>query len=281
MGMLSDHEIKQRMIVGEEQATAKAWWRNGQWDTIGERLLVSPYREECVGPADYDLHLGTECILLRDPYVVVPLAETGEVVVPPGDTLLCLTEEFIGLPRSVVGLVVPKVSWLCHGTALHASRVHPTWHGKLRVAVTNLGSNPIALVRGDVLCSILFYTTRPVGITMAQVGGSGLGGESLPVPEYPRLRPQPYLEPQQVGPQHIEQMPALYGKPFDVVRGALEAIKREIQYYVDHDVAPNLLYNARQEAKAEAFGAFKWYAGLLTTGMLALIAAVIVKMFLP
>jgi deoxycytidine triphosphate deaminase len=281
MSMLSDGEIKQRIIRGDDQALAREWWRKADWEAIGDRLLILPYREECVGPADYDLHLGGECVLLRDPYRVIKLAGGEEIMVPPGDTLLCLTEEFIGLPKTVVGLIVPKVSWLCHGTALHASRVHPTWHGKLRVAMTNLGSNPIALARGDGLCSILFYTTSAVEHSMAEAASVGLGTERLPIPEYPRLRPQPYLEPGQVRPEDISQMPALYGKPFDVVRGALEAIKREVQYYVDHDVAPNLLYNARQEAKAEGFGAFKWLAGILATGILALIVAAIVKMFCP
>lgn len=270
--ILSGAEIHRRAIRDPAIALeAKGWWAREEWGTIQDQILIYPFRENCIGICCYDLCVGEQYISLRDPYEVRQLGPDATMEVAPGETVLVLTEEFIALPRNLMGLVVPRARRIFEGGLINATRVDPTWYGKLIIGFTNLAKYPSRLHRGDPFCTCFFMESQVVAKTAAQERAPGLGRESLRI-ETPNLRYRPRRTAESITAEDLANLVDAYGPPYDILVGGLHQSRAELIAQVERDVAPNIVRQAVSEAKTSAFGWLLTLFGILIAGLLAILA---------
>ena len=144
------------------------------------RLVITPQPDLTVleksGAASVDLRLGRWFSSLRatrapvidvldDAQVVddslvrttyVPFASA--FVLHPGSFVLAVTLEWIRLPHNLSGDVGGKSTWGRHGLSVAtATGVHPTFTGCLTLELANIGSVPIKLYPGTLICQLFLH----------------------------------------------------------------------------------------------------------------------------
>jgi len=284
--ILSDKELRSRLVPPEEVTQAKDWWEKGDWDKISSRIVIEPFELHALGVCCYDLHVGEEYVSLRDPDNTMELKEGKNIYVQPSETVLILTKEYVCLPKDVMAMIVPRATWIFEGTALYATRIEPTWYGKLVIAFTNLAKTPIALPRGEAFCTCYWIQTIEVEGVLSKVSTQHLGRTNIGAMKFTHTRPQKLLSPDKVDRESIEKVVDLYGWPWDVVRGIFELTRRELGVWIEKEVSQDIVAEATSAAEKRAFeeltksyGELSKYHRNLTIGVLAIggsIAAAIV-----
>lgn len=267
--ILSDKSLVERLIEDREQIEeVKAWWERGEWEKVGNKILIYPFDSKNLGPCSYDLTVGEEYISLRNPENTRPLEKEQPFDVGPGETVLILTEEYICLPQNIMGMIVPRASWIAEGTSLCATRIDPTWYGKLLIGFTNMGKNPINLCRGDRFCTCYFQETFETRKAVTQDQVKFLGRTKIGRVLFTYTRPTPPLPAEKVTLDDLEHTVDRFGTPWDIVRGVFVLSQRELQNYIDKDVAPNVIEEATSQAYKRAFEIQqRWFATLVIGGL--------------
>lgn len=126
------------------------WIRN--W---GQNGGVSPFVNEHVNPASYDVMLGNHWICpTREPEEF----ETTELILFPGEVVLATTQEHIIMPRDVVGDLKLKSSlgrlWLNHSLS---GWIDCNFQGQVTLELQNLGPYPRKLRQGMRVAQIVFF----------------------------------------------------------------------------------------------------------------------------
>lgn len=126
------------------------WIRN--WGKSGG---VTPYSDEQVNPASYDITLGNHWICpTREPEEFI----TDELILFPGEVVLATTREQVHLPRDVVGDLKLKSSlgrlWLNHSLS---GWIDCNFKGQVTLELQNLGPYPRRLTSGMRIAQIVFY----------------------------------------------------------------------------------------------------------------------------
>jgi len=168
---LADHEIADRVHYHEDD------------------LDISPYDETNLQPASYDLRLGKEFRILKQPSLWerikqgfltrIPFSqaepahvdpydeettrrsvrvEEGEsFILGPQDFVLAHTREAVRIPDDVVGVVYGRSSWACIGVNPHlGGYIDPGFHGQITLELSNETNAPIKLRVGDRFCQLAF-----------------------------------------------------------------------------------------------------------------------------
>lgn len=120
--------------------------------------LVRGWQPERLKPASYELSLGSEVFVTSSKTGTRELLKPrGQVVIPPGQFALLLTEETINLPPNVIAFISIKAGVKFRGLVnVSGFHVDPGFSGKLKFSVYNAGSESIVLTRGDPLFPIWF-----------------------------------------------------------------------------------------------------------------------------
>lgn len=270
--ILSDKDLRNRIIQDpQEIEQAKEWWEKGEWEKVRNRILIDPFKNHAVGTCSYDLSVGEEYRSLRDPRNPKQLKEGEHIRIGPGESVLILTEEYICLPRNLLAMIVPRARWIFEGTSICASRVDPTWYGKLLVGFTNLAKNPVELYRQEAFCTCYFMETSETETVLTKDKVHFLGRTNIGRIDFSHATEQKLLSAEKVTQDDIEKVVDLYGWPWDVVRGMFVLTLKEITEYVEKEVAPAIVEDATSAAIARAFEhQQKWIRnliiGLLTIG---------------
>jgi dCTP deaminase len=139
-------------------------------EIVNKNISISPFNEDCVGPASVDLSLGdsirkfcschekvfcgdidykkvTEVISINDGYVL-----------DPGQLILGITEEKITLSDNICGWINSRSRYARIGLMSHTSSpfVMPGVSNKQVLEIFNAGPFPIKLKSGDKICHIVF-----------------------------------------------------------------------------------------------------------------------------
>jgi len=131
-------------------------------ETLDRRIraesLVSPYTPSNVQSSAYELSLGPQVFITSDPSKTRrTLVEGEQVVIPPGQFALLLTEEKIQIPTDSMGFISIKAGIKFRGLVnVSGFHVDPGFQGRLKFAVYNAGSTDIVLSRGKQLFMIWF-----------------------------------------------------------------------------------------------------------------------------
>lgn len=216
--------------------------------------MIEPFFEKHLGPCSYDLTIGNEYISLRDPRTVNKLNNDEILKVGPRETVLILTAEYIALPRNIIGFVVPKARWLFEGTSINATRIEPSWYGKLLISFTNNSNSEIRLQKEREFCTCMFAKLdKDVEKILTEERVYFLGRESIGHIRFDHLVPIPERAIHTILLNDMDKVVRDYGPPWDVVRGAIHRIKDKAQEYLAGDLGPELVKQASSVAMNKAY----------------------------
>lgn len=139
-----------------------------QWAVNGG---VSPFVEEHVNPASYDITLGNQWICpTREPEEF-----TAEVLTLfPGEVVLGTSKESVKMPRDVVGDLKLKSSlgrlWLNHSMS---GWIDCNFNGQITLELQNLGPHPRQLHQGIRVAQIVFFQMESPPEVAYGEGGTG------------------------------------------------------------------------------------------------------------
>jgi len=239
--ILSDKDLRERIIQDpQEVKQARDWWEKGEWAKIQDRVLIDPIKTYALGTCSYDLSVGEEYLSLKDPEHARPLKEGEHLKIGPGETVLILTGEYIGLPRNVMAMIVPRARWIWEGTCVYVTRVDPTWYGKLLIGFTNLAKNPVVLSPGEEFCTCYFMEASETNTVLTKDRVPFLGRTKIEPIHFTHVREQRLLPADRVTESDIDKVVDLYGWPWDVARGMFYLNKRLLEDYIDKDKLPEL-----------------------------------------
>lgn len=122
------------------------------------RSLVDPFHPERVKHGAYELAMGSEAFLTSEPTgAKQELSDKGQLVIPPGQFGLLLTEETVAIPDDAIAFISIKFSIKQRGLVnVSGFHVDPGFKGQLKFAVYNAGSRNIVLTRGERVFIIWF-----------------------------------------------------------------------------------------------------------------------------
>jgi deoxycytidine triphosphate deaminase len=151
---------EQATVVDTHEAFERAGGADKGRAILIMNLDVAQLRPPNDANVTYDLRVGT---LYRDHRHSAPatLEDGQSITLLPGAAVIVQSEEWVRLPRSMFGHVVPKVSLLQVGVTNTSSKVDPGYDGPLLVTVFNLGKQVITLGRRDPFCAL--YVLRVEG----------------------------------------------------------------------------------------------------------------------
>jgi dCTP deaminase len=111
--------------------------------------LVEPFDEKAVAHGAYELGLGPEAFLTSDDENKKTVLDEGEqLVIPPGQFCLLLTEEKVSIPDNAIGLISIKAGVKFRGLVnVSGFHVDSGFQGRLKFSVYNAGSQNIVLQR--------------------------------------------------------------------------------------------------------------------------------------
>lgn len=270
--ILADKVLEERLVKDPADAVqAREWWQKGQWSKIRNRILIDPFDPGKVGAADYELSVGEEYVSLRDPYHTKSLSEGDSIELGPGETCLILTEEYIALPPNVMGFVVPRARRLFEGGSICASRIDPTWYGKLIISFTNLAKFPTSLHRGESFCIFYFAETSEVGKPLNKRDVPHLGRTRIGKLEF-RIRERAFISREDVTETHIAEVLETFGRPFDIVFGAIDRSRKTTIDFIEREIAPKVAAAATDAAVRTAFRHQQTLIRILIGGLLTILA---------
>lgn len=143
------------------------------------RIVVDPVHADDIQPSSIDLHLGADFRVFRNsryPYID-PLREQPELtelvyasteepfVLHPGEFVLAVTVEHIGLPDDIVARLEGKSTLGRLGLMIHstAGYIDPGWRGQVTLELSNVANLPILLTPGMKIGQVSFMRmTTPV-----------------------------------------------------------------------------------------------------------------------
>lgn len=109
--------------------------------------LVYPFRDDCLQPASYDVHLGPYFLDTKTGERHVARGARSEFVLPPGELWLGATSEKFHLPANIAAQVEGRSSWGRLGLLTHitAGFVDPGFTGVITLELYNVNSYPLVL----------------------------------------------------------------------------------------------------------------------------------------
>ena len=149
-----------------------------------KRLVIEDYEQGAIQPVSVDLMLGDKFRIfkkthipiidvkqeLRDLTEVVAIDEGEAFYLHPGDFVLGITREWIGLPADLMGRLDGKSSLGRLGLLVHSTAgfIDPGFRGRIVLEFTNVSPMPISLYPGMAIAQVSFYelthpAQRPYG----------------------------------------------------------------------------------------------------------------------
>ncbi len=144
MGMLSGSQIH-RLVESEE-------------------LVISPFDEELVQPASYDLRLGPKVLASPlSPDILGAVIELNDrspsYKVQSGQMVAAISEEYVEIPLSHCGRVGMRSEFARRGMDdFGGPQIDPGYKGKLMLSLLNVGPEPITLTRGVPFFTVEFQS---------------------------------------------------------------------------------------------------------------------------
>lgn len=253
--ILSDGELKERVISDPNKVIeAYNWWKTSQWNKINDSLLIDPFEpEEKLGVCCYDLSVGDEYVSLRKPEETKKLEEGQVIRIDPQETVLILTKEYLALPKNLMAMIVPRARWIFEGTLLNATRVDPTWHGKMLVGFTNTTKWSVTLGFGQPFCTCYFVKCTDVENHLTKKNVPHLGRKKIGNLTFSFAQQQRLLRPTEYTNEHLDRIVDSFGYPWDVLQCAIERGKEETIYHLEREVAPDIVEQATLKVTERAY----------------------------
>lgn len=127
-----------------------AFWSSEKLkEKIEGETLIAPYDPKRVEHGAYELSVGPETFLTSDSSGKKQrLDEQDQVVIPPGQLGLLITEEEVKIPLDAISLISIKAGIKFRGLVnVSGFHVDPGFRGRLKFSVYNAGSQNVVLTR--------------------------------------------------------------------------------------------------------------------------------------
>ena len=138
-------------------------------------IEISPFREEMIGPASIDLHLGDEVRVLGDEHRHIDIHDDTDyrdysrierLIEPyalhPHETILGITRERIRLAPNLCGWLEGRSRFARLGLAIHvtAGFLSPGIDNRQVLEISNLSGRILRLFAGTRICQIIVQRTE-------------------------------------------------------------------------------------------------------------------------
>jgi dCTP deaminase len=145
MTILSDVDIEARMAAGE---------------------LVRLGSKEQLGPACYELRMGTVYYDLTEQDKRIDVGTTGTILIKPGHRVVLITQEELQIPQNMIARVTSKGSLFSVGLSPVNTYADPGFEGNLGIVTQNLSDKYIEIPTGESIAKVDFAllssaVTRP------------------------------------------------------------------------------------------------------------------------
>ncbi|MBU3964490.1 dCTP deaminase [Patescibacteria group bacterium] len=146
-------------------------------------IMPEPNWETQLGPASVDFRLGGEFRVFNhvtNPYIdpkqpdtfhnlthIIEATKEKPLFLQPGEFILGVTIEEIGLPNDIGARIEGRSSWGRLGVLVHstAGYIDPGFQGRLTLEISNIGKMPVLLYPGMRICQIAFESlTSPAEV---------------------------------------------------------------------------------------------------------------------
>lgn len=147
--MLSRDDIKHAILDGEIQIYP---FETRNMTGIGYNLSATNFA--------FSINQG---ILLTVYSRTTPTGEKHYVIIPPNDTVLFFSKEFIKVNNRIAGTFHSKVGRVCQGLGHISTTLDPTWQGQLIISINNPTSTEIKFdldEKSGNIFTLLFYRFR-------------------------------------------------------------------------------------------------------------------------
>lgn len=120
--------------------------------------IIEPFEPKRIKHGAYDLSLGPEVFVsTKREGTKQELSTNEQIIIPPGQFGLLLTQEVVAVPKYAIGFISIKFSIKMQGLVnVSGFHVDPGFRGRLKFAVYNAGSQNIPLSRGEPVFIIWF-----------------------------------------------------------------------------------------------------------------------------
>ena len=252
--ILRDIDLKKRILIDPKKMDAYNWWKKSKWGKIGDNILIDPFGpEEKLSISSYDLSIGEEYVSLRDPYNIKKLKEGEAISIDPSETVLILTNEYVALPKNVMAMIVPRARWIFEGSFLNATRIDPTWYGKILVGFTNITKWTMTIGFKKPFCTCYFMECNTAKGHLTKKDVPFLGRTTIDPLTFRFARPRKLLRPQEFTREHLDTVVSSFGYPWDVVQCAMERGKEETIEFIEKDVAPRIVEDTTLKVTERAY----------------------------
>lgn len=135
-----------------------SFWSREKLLNSHPQKLIYPFDEQFAKHGAYELSLGPDVFITTEPNATKRTLGTGEqLLIPPGQFGLLLTEEVVTIPDNAIGFISVRFTLKRQGLVnVSGFHVDPGFSGRLKFAVYNAGSRHIPLARGDRVFMIWF-----------------------------------------------------------------------------------------------------------------------------
>lgn len=119
--------------------------------------MITPYREDRAIRCAYELGVGSEAFVTSKSESTTHLQVGHKVIIPPGQFGLLTTAETIYVPATAIAFISIRARVKFQGLVnVSGFHVDPGFHGQLKFAVYNAGSNSIVLDQDERVFMIWF-----------------------------------------------------------------------------------------------------------------------------
>lgn len=129
-----------------------------------QNIRISPFKEELLQVANYDLRLGQYIYLVNGDYHLVDL-DKEEFTLKPGQFVLAHTEEFLGTVDAV-GILSTVSTVARHGLDIHGSSslLQPGWYNRITLELSNRNhTQSIKLSHQMIVATVSFAKLTGIG----------------------------------------------------------------------------------------------------------------------
>jgi len=163
------------------------WSTERVLERAAEEGLVVPFSADRIVCGAYELALGPESFITSDSGVKRRVESGEQLVIPPGQFALLLTEESVRIPTDAIAFISIKAGYK-FGGLINVSGFHvdPGFRGRLKFSVYNAGSENTILQRG--LPTFLLWFAELTARTADGYHGSHQDQESITPEDVTRLQ---------------------------------------------------------------------------------------------
>lgn len=107
------------------------------------------------GPSSLELTVGDTWFDCND-NIAYDVSSNG-VAIKAGTAAVIQTEQIVGVPSNVFGLMTGKGKFIFQGVMISPSKIDPGFQDHLRIGLYNGGKEVVTLKKGDPFCSCCFF----------------------------------------------------------------------------------------------------------------------------